>query len=121
VPLGLPKLGIFVLAPEPAAKESRAHTLSLAVAPRIIDVFPRCVRLAQQVEQGIILVVPDDAHEGVTYWETQDSSHLPRGLLGGRAFEIISRVFVGAGGGAFWATGWECDHVVWGFVLSTFT
>jgi hypothetical protein len=120
VPLGLPEQGILVLAPEPAPEEGRTHALLVMIAPRVVDVFPRRIRLTQQVEQGVILVVLHDAHEGVTRRETQDSGHLPRGLPGGRAFLIIRRVFVGAGG-ALCATGWEGDHVVWRLALFTFT
>src|SRR4249920_823827 len=70
-----------MLAPEPSAEEGRAHALPFVIAPGVIDVFPRCVRLAQQANQGVMLVVPDDAQEGVTLWQAQDLSHLPHQLL----------------------------------------
>jgi len=43
--MGLPEQGILVLAPEPAPEEGRAHALLVAIAPGVVDVFQRRVRL----------------------------------------------------------------------------
>ena len=130
MPLGLPTLGILVLAPEPAAEEGRAHALPTAIAPGIIDVFPRCVRLTQQADQRVILVVPDDAQERITRWQAQDLSHLPHRLLYSLRFSgtrgllrfWFIRLLPAVGGGGMRILGIrKGDHVVWGPFTFTFT
>jgi hypothetical protein len=121
VPLGLPVLRILVLAPEPAAEKGRAHALPTAIAPGIIDVLPRRVRFAQQVDQGVMLVILHRAQKGVISSQAQDSGDLPRGVLGMKTFLIIRLLDAGGGGGALCATGWEGNHVVWRLALFTFT
>jgi hypothetical protein len=70
--LGLPEQGLLVLAPEPAPEEGRAHALLVTIAPGVVDVFPRRVRLAQQANQGVVLIVLYDARERVTLWQAKD-------------------------------------------------
>jgi hypothetical protein len=120
VTLALPVLRILVFAPEPAAEKGWGHALPLVVAPRVIDVLPCGVRLAQQVEQGVMLVVLHDAYEGVTHRQVQDRGCLLCGMLSIRSCLIRQRFLVGAGG-AVSTTGWKGDHIVWGFALFTFT